>query len=505
MFLELRGVTKTFPGVVALNGVDIGFAKGEIHALVGENGAGKSTLIKIIGGKYQPDSGEVFFKDRRVRITDPLKALELGISTVYQEYNLIPNLKVIENILLGSEPIAGLWRIDWKKAEELCRDLMARMDVDVNLHQYASELGAAEAKMIEILKALVANAAVVIMDEPTAALPEHEVDSLFTLIRSLKGSGVTVIYISHRIEEIFAVADRVSVLKDGNMVGTHALKEIDRDRLIKLMIGRELKDIYPPRKETTGGAKKPPDVMLSVRSLGDGGRLRGITFDLHGGEILGIGGMTGNGQRELIRALFGAHRTVTGRIFFEGREVAIDSPRKALRLGIGFIPDDRRNEGLAVTQPVRSNIALPSLHLRQRGGVIQGKREKSVVEETVKTLDIRLTSVSQRVQNLSGGNQQRVVIAKWIPLNPKLLLFHEPTLGIDVGAKLEIYRLIHRFTELGVSVVMVSSDMMELLNVPDRILVLFEGSISGEFTRAEASEEAVMYAASGYGKNDEKR
>jgi ribose transport system ATP-binding protein len=505
MFLELRGVTKTFPGVVALNRVDIGFAKGEIHALVGENGAGKSTLIKIIGGKYQPDSGEVFYNDRNVRITDPLKALELGISTVYQEYNLIPNLKAIENILLGSEPTAGLWRIDWTEAEGLCRDLMARMDVQVNLHQYASELGAAEAKIVEILKALVARAAVVIMDEPTAALPGHEVDSLFTLIQSLKGSGVTVIYISHRIDEIFAVADRVSVLKDGNMVGTHALKEIDRDRLIKLMIGRELKDIYPPRKAPPGKGEGTPGVTLSVRGLGDSDRLKGITFDLRRGEILGIGGMTGNGQRELIRALFGAHRTTSGRIFFEGKEVEIDSPRKALRLGIGFIPDDRRNEGLAVTQPVRSNIALPSLHLRQRGGIIQGRREKSVVEDAVKTLDIRLTSISQKVQNLSGGNQQRVVIAKWIPLNPKILLFHEPTLGIDVGAKLEIYRLMHRFTELGVSIIMVSSDMMELLNVPDRVLVLFDGSISGEFPRAEASEEAVMYAASGYGKNDEKR
>jgi ribose transport system ATP-binding protein len=500
MHLELKGITKTFPGVVALNGVDIGFTKSEIHALVGENGAGKSTLIKIIGGKYQPDSGKVIYKSRKVKITDPLKALKLGISTVYQEYNLIPNLKVIENILLGSEPIGRFRRIDWKKAEGFCRDLMSRMNVQVDLHQYASELGAAEAKVVEILKALVASADIVIMDEPTAALPEHEVDSLFGLIRSLKENGVTVIYISHRIDEIFAIADRVSVLKDGNMVGTRVVSEIDRDRLIKLMIGRELKDIYPLRR---GGGTR--DVTLSVRRIGDGGRLKDITFDLHRGEIIGVGGMTGNGQRELIRALFGAHRTTAGKIAFEGREVTIDSPRKALRLGIGFIPDDRRNEGLAVTQPVRRNIALPSLHMRQHAGIIQSGREKSVVEDTVRTLDIRLTSIAQRVQNLSGGNQQRVVIAKWIPLNPKVLLFHEPTLGIDVGAKLEIYRLMNRFTELGVSILMVTSDMMELLNVPDRIVVLFNGSISGEFSREEASEEAVMYAASGYGKQDEKK
>ncbi len=492
MLLEVKNISKTFPGVVALNNVSIGFMNGEIHAIVGENGAGKSTLIKIIGGKYQPDAGQIFFKGNKVRIPDPHAALQMGISTVYQEYNLIPNLKVIENIILGCEPIGKLRKIDWNRAQSFCKSLMSNMNVEVDLYQYASELGAAEAKIVEILKALVAEADVVIMDEPTAALPEHEVDSLFKLIRSLKENGVTVIYISHRIDEIFSIADKVSVLKDGNLVSTYGVSNIDHDLLIRSMVGRELKDIYPARKRV-----RSKEIVLSVRDLNDGSKLKNISFDLHRGEILGIGGMTGNGQRELIRCLFGSHRALSGKMFFENREVVIDTPEKALMMGIGFIPDDRRNEGLAVTQPVRRNISLPSLHLRQLAGIIQGRKEKTTVEETVDTLDIRITSISQKVENLSGGNQQRVVIAKWLPLNPKVLLFHEPTLGIDVGAKVEIYKLMDQFTQQGVAILMVTSDMMELLNVPDRILVFYNGSISAEFSRDDATEEAVMYAASG--------
>ena len=500
MLLELKGISKTFPGVAALKDVTLGFEGGEIHALVGENGAGKSTLIKLINGKYQPDRGQIIYKGTMVKIPDPRTALRMGISTVYQEYNLVPNLKVIENILLGFEPAGGLGRIDRKKAESFCRGLMSRMRVEVDLNEYAGELGAAEAKVVEILKALVARADVIIMDEPTAALPEYEVDALFGLIRSLKRNGVTVIYISHRINEIFGIADRVSVLKDGCLIGTYETGDIDYDTLIKSMVGRELRDTYPPRD-----AAPSSDVVLSVRGLEDGGHLKEISFDLHRGEILGIGGMTGNGQRELLRALFGAHPVKKGKIFFEGNEVVIDSPERAIGLGIGFIPDDRRNEGLAVTQSVRSNIALPSLRLRQDIGIIRRKTERRAVSETVEKLAIRLTSISQKVQNLSGGNQQRVVIAKWLPLDPKVLLFHEPTLGIDVGAKVEIYRLIDDFTKRGVSVILATSDMMELLHIPDRILVFYNGSITADVGRPQATEEYVMNAASGGNLNEKQR
>jgi len=492
MLLELKSISKRFPGVVALNRVDIGFEKGEIHALVGENGAGKSTLIKIIGGKYQPDEGNIMFRGKRVKISDPHRALQMGIHTVYQEYNLLPDLTVMENILLGYEPIGRFRHIDWGEASDFCKKLMARMNVSVNLQQYVSELGAAEAKIVEILKALVTSAEVVIMDEPTAALPEHDVGALFTLIRSLKKNGVMVIYISHRIDEIFDIADRVSVLKDGNLVGTHRVRDITHDLLIRSMVGRELQDIYPQRE---GGASE--EVVLSARGLTDGQLLRDVSFDLHGGEILGIGGMTGNGQREFIRTLFGAHRATEGQIHLYGEPVSIDSPHRAMELGIGFLPDDRRNEGLAVTQPIRRNIALPSIHLRQSAGVIRSKEERRTVERMVEQLGIKITSITQNVESLSGGNQQRVVIAKWLPLDPKILLFHEPTLGIDVGAKVEIYRLMNSFTSRGVSIIMVTSDMMELLHIPDRILVFFNGTVTREFRREEASEEKVMFAASG--------
>jgi ribose transport system ATP-binding protein len=492
MLLQLRGITKTFPGVIALNSVNIDFMKGEIHAIVGENGAGKSTLIKVIGGKYQPNSGDILFKGEEVRIPTPHRALEMGISTVYQEYNLVPDLRVIENIMLGREPFGTLKRVDLKQAADFCRNLMSRMGVRVDLRRYVSELGAAEAKIVEILKALVTEAEVVIMDEPTAALPEHDVDSLFSLIQSLKKNDVTVIYISHRINEIFSVADRVSVLKDGNMVGTYQVREISSDHLIKSMVGRELQDIYVTRK-----GEVSQKVVLSVRDLRDEHILRGVSFDLHEGEILGIGGMTGNGQRELIRALFGAHRITHGEIAMYGETVSLNSPRQAMKLGIGFLPDDRRNEGLAITQPVRRNISLPSLDLRQKTGVIRSREERKVVEEVVGRLGIKVTSILQKVETLSGGNQQRVVLAKWLPLNPKVLLFHEPTLGIDVGAKVEIYRLINAFVESGVSIIMVTSDMLELLHVPDRILVFYDGSVSREFLKKDATEEAVMFAASG--------
>ena len=490
--LQVRGITKKFPGVVALRDVSISFARGEVHALVGENGAGKSTLIKIIAGKYHPDGGEILFDDKPVTIAGPQQALLLGTSVVYQEYNLIPKMTVLENVMLGREPLKSCRGIDWKAARAAVEGLLARIGISLELDRYVAELGAAEAKIVEILKALAAHAELLIMDEPTAALPEQEVESLFRVVRSLREAGVTVIYISHRIEEIFSVADRVSVLKDGELVGTFAVRDLDHDRLIRSMVGRELKELFPVRRPFAGES-----VVLSATELCDGGILDHVSVELRRGEILGIGGMTGNGQRELIRALFGAHRLTKGSIRFEGREVRIDSPHQALRLGMGFIPDDRRNEGLSVTQSVARNLALPSLHLRQIAGVIRRRQERKLVDELIRSFDIKVASMADPAESMSGGNQQRVVIGKWLPLNPKVLLFHEPTLGIDVGAKAEMYNLMQALTAEGVSILMVTSDMIELLNVPDRILVFWEGRISAEFTRKEATEEAVMFAASG--------
>jgi ribose transport system ATP-binding protein len=493
ILLECKDITKFFPGVTALNHVSISFNRAEIHALVGENGAGKSTLIKIIAGKYRPDTGEIYLKGKKVQMTEPRKAIEQGISTVFQEYNLLPHLRIIENIILGNEPVGKKDRIDWQKARAICIQLMENLQINIDLDLYAGDLGAAEAKMVEILKALVSKAEIIIMDEPTAALPEKEVEALFRLIYNLKASGVTVIYISHRINEIFSIADRVSVLKDGKIVGTFLVNTINQDELIRLMVGREISSTFPYRHNFQDNP-----VVLSLRNIEDQRRhLKGISFDLRQGEILAIGGMTGNGQREIIRFLFGSYPISKGEVYYEGKKVSIRSPRDALHLGIGFIPDDRRNEGLAVTQSVRKNIALPSLHLRQSIGFIHRRKEKEIVEKMVSTLNILVPMISTPVQNLSGGNQQRVVIAKWLPLKPKVLLFHEPTLGVDVGAKMGIYQLMRQFADEGVAILMVTGDMIELLRIPDRILVFFEGKITGEFFRQNATEEEIMFAASG--------
>jgi ribose transport system ATP-binding protein len=492
MLLELRNVSKRFPGVVALDDVSIGFARGEVHALAGENGAGKSTLIKVIAGRYRPDGGHILFHDAVVEIADPLKASRMGISVVYQEYNLLPKLTVQDNVLLGREPRTPLGSIDRAAARSAVTALAARMNVSLSPDSFVADLGAAEAKIVEIMKALASHVEVLILDEPTAALPEKDVAALFSVIRSLRDAGVTVLYISHRLDEIFAIADRVTVLKDGQRVGTWPVSEITRDFLIRSMVGRELTDIYPARRASADGQE-----VFSGEGLSDGKNLFGISFRLRAGEILGVGGMTGNGQREFIRCLFGAHPLTAGKLRFSGRAVRIGSPRKAMDLGIGFIPDDRRNEGLSVSQSVLRNLCLPSLGLRQTAGIIRGRQEKTAANGIVESLEIRCAAVTQPVRSMSGGNQQRVVIGKWIPLSPAVLLFHEPTLGIDVGARAEIYRLMRGLTERGVAIIMVSSDMIELLNVPDRILVFSRGRISAEFAAGEASEEAVMSAASG--------
>jgi len=492
MVLEVRHITKTFPGVTALDDVSIGFSGGEVHALVGENGAGKSTLIKLLAGRYPPDAGQILCKDKIVEIADPLKASQLGISIVYQEYNLVPKLSVTDNIFLGREPADAFGRIDRKAARRSVAALSERLHVAINPDSFVADLGTAEAKTVEIIKALSSNAEILVLDEPTAALPEKDVESLFTVIRSLRTVGVTVIYISHRLEEIFSIADRVSVLKDGRLVGTWQVAEINHDFLVRSMIGRDLKDVFPARTPSRQAA-----LVLSGRELEDERSLKNVSFDLHEGEIIGVGGMTGNGQREFIRALFGAHRLTGGTVRFRGQEVKIESPAQALTMGIGFISDDRRNEGLSITQSVLRNLCLPSLHQRQTAGLIQRDKERKTAEDIVRDLHIKLTSLSQAVQSMSGGNQQRVVIGKWIPIRPSILLFHEPTLGIDVGAKAEIYRLMHELSLRGVAILMVTSDMIELLNVPDRILVFCGGHISAEFRKGEATEEAVMFAASG--------
>ena len=492
MVIETREITKKFFGNKALDSVSIVFREGEIHGLVGENGAGKSTLIKIIGGNYKSDGGDIAINGKVVALRSPRDAAKNAISIVHQEYNLVKDMTVLENIVLGREPLDKFGRVDWKRARNEIEELAKSVHIKVDLDQFAGDLGSAESKVVEILKAYAAKMRVLILDEPTAALPDDDVLILFNLISALKTKAITIIYISHRLDEIFQICDVVSVLKDGKHIGTYPIGSIDHDFLIRSMIGRELREVFP--KKT---ARKSDKIVVSVKNLGDGRKLKNVSFDLHYGEILGIGGMSGQGQRELIRALFGSHQTREGSIWLDGGKAVLANPKQAIKHGIAFLSDDRRGEGLALTQSILSNVSYPSLNLRSMLGFTDVKKERSIVLEQMKALGVKSVSLRQDVRSLSGGNQQRLVLAKWLPLAPRIILFHEPTLGVDIGAKFEIYRLLRKYTDSGISIIMVTSDMLELLNMSDRICVFYEGRVQAIFDSQDATEEKVMAAASG--------
>lgn len=498
MILEAEGVSKQFFGNTVLSNVSLGLEAGEIHAIVGENGAGKSTLIKIIGGNYHADAGTVSIDGARVNIQSQHEAAELGIHIVYQEYNLVRNMTVLENILLGREPVGRNRLIRSAEARNAIRELAERNSIKVDLDKYAGDLSSAEAKLTEILRACSHDMRILILDEPTAALDEDDVHSLFELLRAFRKRGIAIIYISHRLDEVFRLCDRVTVLKDGRLIGTWKTKEITHDVLIRSMVGRELKDIFPMKDHREGAGRTVHDgPALEVEHLTDGEHFHDISFTLFKGEILGIGGMSGHGQRELIRSLFGVHPVRAGTIRVNGVPATFRHPGEAVKRGLVFLSDDRRNEGLAVTQPIFRNIIYPSMQRRSTLGVLNRTENTEIVVDLVQKLRIKLTSIHETVQGLSGGNQQRVVLAKWLPFDPRILLFHEPTLGIDVGAKAEIYALLKGFANEGKSVLMVTSDMLELINMTDRIIVMYEGAVQAVLRSAEATEEVVMAAASG--------
>lgn len=498
MVLELKGISKQFFGNTVLSNIDLGFSPGKIHALVGENGAGKSTLIKIIGGNYHADAGSIFIDGNPVSIATQHQAAELGIHIVYQEYNLVRNMTVLDNILLGREPTGKFHLIKTQEARRQIQNLAEKYSISLDLDRYAADLSSAEAKLAEILRACSYDMRILILDEPTAALGDDDVKALFRLLETLRRQGTAIIYISHRLDEVFRICDSVSVLKDGVLIDTWRTKAIDHDTLITSMVGRELKDIFPPGVS----CEYPPeireeDIALRVDNLGDGGSFHDITFNLKKGEILGIGGMSGHGQRELIRSLFGIHPVVAGSITIGGEGLHLKEPSQAVAWGLAFLSDDRRNEGLAPAQSTALNIAYPSLKLRSRMGIVKRNEDSATVINLIKKLRIKVSSPQQTVRGLSGGNQQRVTLAKWLPMQPRLLLFHEPTLGIDVGAKAEIYSLLREFTREGLSIIMVTSDMLELINMTDRIIVMYEGRIQAKLESGSATEEIIMTAASG--------
>lgn len=489
-FLEMRDICKAYPGVRALDGVNLAVGAGEVRALVGENGAGKSTLIRILAGAATADSGEIYLGGQRAVYRDPIEAFALGIGAVYQEFNLVPQLNVAQNITLGQTPARG-GRIDNRAIHRRAREVLDQLDVQLDTRLPVSELNVAQQQIVEIAKGLARDLRVLILDEPTAALNTIEAEHLFRVVKTLKQRGVSIIYITHRMREIFQIADSVTVLKDGQLVATRPAGELTSDEIVSMMIGRELSQYYPPRAETTG------EVVYRARNLNLAHALFDISLDVHHGEVLGIAGLEGQGQRELMRALFGDLRCDSGQFERNGRIVKITSPSDAVAAGIAFVSDDRKADGLVLIRSVAENIALPSLRRRTVGALFVNEREeRGFITRAIESLAVKVSSRFQAVESLSGGNQQKIVVAKWLGTEPEVLIVCEPTRGIDVGSKSEIHHIIRDLAQKGVAVIMASSELPEILGMSDRILVMAEGRIAGELAGAEATEETIMSIAS---------
>jgi ribose transport system ATP-binding protein len=489
LILEIQDLSKAFPGVKALESVSFSVREGEVHALVGENGAGKSTLIKILSGAYQKDSGEVIFEGESITSQNPHHAQQLGISTIYQEFNLAPNLSVTENILTGQLPMRGMI-VDWSEAKRHATEILQRLGVTMRMDQPVGKLPVADKQLVEIAKALAHKSRLLIMDEPSAVLGEKEMEKLYQVVRSLKEDGIAIIYISHRLVEIFDIADRVTVMKDGRYVGTRNVSEVTMGELVKMMIGRELKDVYPKRKKELG------DVILEVNHLSRPGVLEDVSFTLRAGEIIGIAGMRGSGRTELARAIFGADPHL-GTLSLFGKTTSIRSPQDAIRQRLALATEDRKAEGLFLKTSTSTNITISGLKAISWGGFVIRKRlELANVLRLIKTMSIKTPGPDFPVANMSGGNQQKVILARWLNIGAKVLLLDEPTRGIDVGSKSEIYQLMAQLAEEGVGLIMVSSELPEILGMSDRILVMHDGKMVKELERSEASEEVIMsYAA----------
>jgi ABC-type sugar transport system ATPase subunit len=489
--LRVRGVAKAFSGIQALGGVSFDLRQGEIHALVGENGAGKSTLIKIVAGAYLPDSGSIEIDGVTHAALTPEQARHLGVGVVYQEFNLLPELSVAENIFLGDQPTGWLGLLDAGHRRRRTLALLNRLGAQLDPDRMVKHLTVGEQQIVEIAKALAMDVRILIMDEPSAVLPSHDMDRLYGVIRALRAEGASIIYISHRLEEIFLIADRVTVLKDGRSVMTRPVAETTRAELVNSMVGRELTEQYPPADGLLG------ETLLDVHNLYVDGCVFDVSFTVHAGEILGLAGLGGSGRTTVARALVGLARIDAGELRLKGAS-APRNPSQAARAGVALIPEDRKAHGLVLSHTVRFNITLPNMgRLLRFGFVLLRRREAGLVKTAVARLGVRPASPETPVENLSGGNQQKVVLAKWLIAEPRLIVLDEPTRGVDVGAKAEIYLRMRELSRQGVGIVMVSSELPELLGMSDRILVFHEGRIRGELTGAEATEQAVMHLATG--------
>lgn len=487
--LQLRGISRRFPGVLALDSVDFDVRPGEVHALVGENGAGKSTLINILAGVLQPSAGTVDIEGRPIVLPTPLSAQHAGISVIFQEFNLLPSLSVAENVFVNREPMRGL-RIDWPALHRRTREVLALLDVDIDPRREVRDLPVAQQQLVEIAKALSFQAKVIVMDEPTAALSEREVERLLKLVRSLADGGVSVLYVSHKLAEVFAVADRITVLRDGRHVLTEDRTALNEHQVISAMVGRELIHTACPERF-------PGEVALQVRNLVLPGVSGDVSFDLRAGEVLGLAGLMGSGSAEVMQALFGLQPVAGGTVSIKGKALVIDGPHTAIRAGLGFVPDDRKRAGILPDLSVMHNLTIGILDRMKQAFWLDRGRERAVVDEYGKKLNIRYSNPAQMVSGLSGGNQQKVVLARALAENCRVLLLCEPTRGVDVGAKAEIYALIDSLVKDGIAVLLQSSELPEILRLANRCIVFAAGRSVGELAGPALTQPAVMELATG--------
>lgn len=488
--LKMEHIVKLFPGVRALDGVNLEVLPGEVHALCGENGAGKSTLMKIISGAQSYTSGKMIVDGQEVRFHSTKDAEQIGIAMIYQEFNLISDLTVAENLFLGRLPTTKFGNVDWETLNQNAQQTLDHLGLKFSCKKKIKNLSVAEAQMTEIAKCLTIGARIIIMDEPTAALTEGEIGVLFEIIKDLKKQGISILYISHRMDEIFTISDRITVFRDGKYIDTKKTEDTNYDEIVAMMVGKNVSTLYPDRDYHAG------NVIFQAKNLSGRG-IKSASFDLHQGEILGIVGLLGAGNIELSKLIYGASPLKSGELYLNGVKTDCSSPAKALKAGIGFVSDDRKQEGLVLVRSVKENISLPSLKKLAPGVLIDQKKEQEIVQKNIKKLNIKVFDSSQLVGNLSGGNQQKVVFAKVLETNPSICIFDEPTRGVDVGAKAEIYQIMNRLTQEGKSIILISSDLPELIGMSDRVLVMREGEIVKELNKSEASQESVLAYASG--------